>query len=483
MIEEALPTFLRDLIQAGSAADYQRELDQFKEDVKRHGLAAKLWLHEYRLLWMVYTSKITDYRWFMEDVEPDLKHVYYDYTRLEAGVKNVSAKLYDEEVAASRQEVFGKQRPPKAILGKKSQLLKIPESEIAEELTEKLPTIPPGFTEMLQRVVTSLTKFRKVSENTLKMDDALRSLENETIPDGMQPEEVEEFLKSHLPEFDDALFEDALRELDLPNVDGHFLMQMEEFEGQIRGSSEKLDKTFKKYFDDIVDSFTACIQDIDSLNQHLVRFLARLVHIQRSGNRLYAGIERMDSDQDREELKGFIKSFGRQYPSLGKFLASYFRFNVLRISSAHSNVDTRLTEDGSKIVISRVGKPPLEYEADMLNKKINSYVSLTSVLPIFRDDSKDDHVSAFVDLLEFMVSYLTLGGTLLGEVKRIAEIQTEMDRREADDEKKEKLRRIKELAEVIDAVASGRAPESSFIDFLKKYPEMINMLKKELKLE
>jgi hypothetical protein len=248
-------------------------------------------------------------------------------------------------------------------------------------------------------------------------------------------------------------------------------------QNRLWGNIEKLDKTFKKYFDGIVESFVACIQDIDSLNQHLVRFLARLVHIQRFGNRSYEGIERVDSDLDRVELKSFMRSFERKYSALGGFISSYFKFNVLRVSSAHLVADARLSDDGSEIVINRVGKPPLVYSTSLLNKRINSYVELTSALPLFREEADGE---AFCNFIEILATYLGLIRTFVDDLKRIEEIQAEMERRFVEDEAWEERVEIEAMNRIIERIHSGENQLSDLVEFIKKHPNMAKILKAAL---
>jgi hypothetical protein len=472
MFENEIPGFVLELIRAGTAEEYQRELDRFKNDVKAHGIAAKLLLREYPLLWKMHISRHTDYHAFMDDVEPGLKQVYLDYVRLVEDVKKTSASLYDEEIAASRRDVFGKQRPPKSIREKKAQLVRVQEEDIADDYIESVQSLDViGSLEKIRAMVANVTKYREALESMLKMDALMRTAGEDGLPKGMTQEEMKQLMNSPLPDLDSSPFSE------LGPFDKGVVEQVTNFNNRFWGNIEKLDKTFKKYFDGIVESFVACIQDIDSLNQHIVRFLARLVHIQRFGNRSYEGIERVDSDLDRVELKSFMRSFERKYSALGGFISSYFKFNVLRVSSAHLVADARLSDDGSEIVINRVGKPPLVYNTSLLNKRINSYVELTSALPLFMEETDGE---AFFNVTEFTATYLGSIRAIIDDLKRIEEIQAEMERRFVEDEAREERVEMEAMNKIIERIHSGENQLSDLAEFIKKHPNMAKILKAAL---
>jgi len=400
------------------------EFARYQSEATQYGRALRLWLHEYPIIEKLTELQSSDLSRFQSDILPGMKAVFLDYKKLESSAKHQDPKLYEEEIATSKVEVFDKQEIPDVIAQEKIKIIKLRAEElIAGVMDQAVPLLEKirPFVAYLKSVGAYYTKVQNLEnraeqvQNNIKDDKLWQEIGGQFLGGNagniFKRGPIEILIKA-VPGLDEII--KLQKEIDTDHTlenTKEWVERVDKLKPKVVSLKEesvnyfsRLEELYKGHYEEILNSFSTVVQHVDSFNQHFVRFIARLIHISNYGDKHFSSIEAFTSELDREGLKAFLRKIRPTYPHLSKFLLSYFALNSMRITSAHNVVKTTLSPDGRKIIFDRIGKPPISRDIDALNRKINSFCNFTSSLPLFYDPSNDDVLAISLRNLEFITS-------------------------------------------------------------------------------
>lgn len=400
---------------------YKSELLRFLDDTEHYGAGTSLWMQEYPItLELMKSTIMTDFSKFNFDVLPNMKEVFLEYRKVIDDVTLSAPDLIKEELMESTSEVFDKQGDPMTLFDEKNKIALVD----LKALRAHTSSLNKGSTDsitLLNQVQGIADKATNLSKEYSTFDkyvnDKCRELKKieESDPNLESAEAAEKIMQvvGEIPIAIQKLTQlqaygnEIAQETEKFQEQSHSLKKISD-EGLKR--VESLDKIFVENKDDFIASFVKCIQDIDSLHQHFTRYLLRLFHIRKEGNRNFNKKIKFDAgsknpeDADREYMKDRLLFMKKEYPYLVMFVLSTFGLNRLRIASAHSVVNPKI--EGDEIVINQVGKKDIRMNWNELNLKINSYIGLMVATGLFKTEMDEEikkmqsQVKAMKNLIE-----------------------------------------------------------------------------------